>query len=80
MIGWISLELQYASLHWVTHLCSTEKDSDLFALLVKFLFTHLLLWLEVLSLIGHLDAAYTALDHFKMFVVSGFTQGNETSI
>ena len=79
VVGRISSELQYASLHWATHLCSAEKDSDLFALLEKFSFTHLLHWLEVLSLIGHLEVAYTALDHSKKFAVSGFTQGNEPS-
>ena len=80
VVGRISSELQYASLHWATHLWSAEKDDDLFGLLEKFSFTHLLHWLEVLSLIGHLEVAHTALDHSKKVAVGGFTQGSEPSI
>ena len=80
VVGRISSELQYASLHWATHLYSAEKDEDLCALLEKFSFTHLLHWLEVLSLIGHLEVAYTALDNSKTFAVSEFPQGSEPSI
>ena len=76
----ISSELQYASLHWVTHLCSAEKDDNLFLLLKQFSFTHLLHWLEVLSLIGRLEVANTALDRSIRFAVSGFTQGSEQSV
>ena len=78
--GRISSELQYASLHWATHLFNTEKDNDLFVLLEKFAFTHLLRWLEVLSLIGRLEVAYTVLDHSIKFVVGGFTQSSEPSV
>ena len=80
MVGRISSELQYASLHWATHLCSAENGDDLFPLLEKFSFTHLLHWLEVLSLIGRLEVASTALDRSIRFAVSGFTQSNEPSI
>ena len=71
--GRISRELQYACLHWATHLFNTEKDGDLSALLERFSFTHLLHWLEVLSLIGRLEAGYIALDYAKRFTVSRFT-------
>ena len=80
VVGRISSELQYASLHWVTHLCSAEKDNDLFFLLKKFSFTHLLHWLEVLSHIGRLEVANTALDRSIRFAVSGFTQSSEPSV
>ena len=79
-VGRISSELQYASLYWATHLCSAEKDDDLFALFEKFSFTHLLHWLEVLSLIGRLEVAYTVLDNSKRFAVGGFTQSSEPSV
>ena len=74
----ISRELQYACLHWATHLFSAEKDDDLFARLEKFSFTHLLHWLEVLSLIGRLEVGYIALDHAKRFAVGGFTRTHQT--
>ena len=80
MVGRISSELQYASLHWATHLCSAEKDDDLFPLLKQFSFTHLLHWLEVLSHIGRLEVANIALDRSIMFAVSGFTQSSEPSV
>ena len=74
MVGRISSELQYASLHWAAHLCRAENGDDLFPLLEKFSFTHLLHWLEVLSLIGRLEFANTALDRSMRFAVGGFTQ------
>ena len=80
VVGRISSELQYASLHWAVHLFSAEKDNDLFALLEKFSFTHLLQWLEVLSLIGHLETAYKSIDQSIRFAVSGFTQSSEPSV
>ena len=72
--GRISRELHYACLHWATHLFNAEKDDDLSALLERFSFTHLLHWLEVLSLIGRLEAGYIALDYAKRFTVSRFTR------
>ena len=80
VVGRISSELQYASLHWAVHLFSAEKDNDLFTLLEKFSFTHLLQWLEVLSLIGHLETAYKSIDQSIRFAVSGFTQSSEPSV
>ena len=72
--GRISCELHYACLHWATHLFNAEKDNNLFVLLEKFSFTHLLHWLEVLSLIGRLEVGYIALDYAKRFTVGRFTQ------
>ena len=80
MVGRISSKLQYASLHWAMHLCSTDNGNNLFPLLEKFSFTHLLHWLEVLSLIGHLEAVNKALGHSIKFAVSGFMQSSEPSI
>ena len=72
--GRISCELHYACLHWATHLFNAEKDDDLSARLERFSFTHLLHWLEVLSLIGRLEVGYIALDHAKRFTVGIFTR------
>ena len=71
--GRISRELQYACLHWATHLFNAEKEDNLSALLGRFSFTHLLHWLEVLSLIGRLEVGYIALDYAKRFTVGRFT-------
>ena len=68
----ISRELQYACLHWATHLFRAEKDDNLSALLERFSFTHLLHWLEVLSLIGRLEVVHIALEYAKRFTVGIF--------
>ena len=70
----VSSELQYACLHWATHLFNAEKDDNLFRLLEGFSSTHLLHWLEVLSVIGHLEAGYIALDCAMKFTVGRFTR------
>ena len=74
----ISSELRYACLHWVTHLCNAERGDNLSTLLETFSFTHLLQWVEVLSLIGRLEVAYTALHHAIRFAVSRSTQKQST--
>ena len=71
--GRISSELQYACLHWATHLHGADKDDKHSALLKIFCFTHLLHWLEVLSLIGRLEVGYIALDYAMRFTVGVFT-------
>ena len=70
----ISRELHYTCLHWVAHLFNAKKDNNLSTLLERFSFMHLLHWLEVLSLIGCLEARYIVLDYAKRFTVSRFTQ------
>ena len=70
----ISCELQYACLHWATHFFGAEKDDNLSRLLERFSSTHLLHWLEVLSLIGRLEAGYIALNYAMRFTVGGFTR------
>ena len=72
--GRISRKLHYACLHWATHLFNAENDDDLSTLLERFSFTHLLHWLEVLSLIGHIEAGNIALNYAKRFTVRIFTR------
>ena len=70
----ISSELRYACLHWATHLFNAEKDSNLSGQLERFSSTHLLHWLEVLSLIGQLEVGCVALDYAMRLTVSRFTR------
>ena len=70
----VSGELQYACLHWATHLFNAEKDDNLSGQLEIFSSTHLLHWLEVLSLIGRLEVGYIALDRAMKFTVGRFTR------
>ena len=70
----ISSELRYACLHWATHLLNAEKDGNFSRLLERFSSTHLLHWLEVLSLIGCLEVGYVALDYAMKFTVGRFTR------
>ena len=72
--GRISSELQYACVHWATHLFGADNDGKLSGLLERFSFTHLLHWLEVLSLIGHIEVGYIALDYALRFTVRVFTR------
>ena len=72
--GLISSELQYACLHWATHLFGADNDDKLSGLLERFSLAHLLHWLEVLSLIGRLEVGYIALDYAMRFTVCGFTR------
>ena len=48
-------QLQYACRYWPAHLCEARLDKDLLALLHTFCETHLLHWVEVLSLMGDLN-------------------------
>ncbi|OBZ74891.1 hypothetical protein A0H81_05795 [Grifola frondosa] len=55
--------IQYACLHWATHLCGSGSQdvSVLMQSLDKFCRERLLFWMEALSMIGRLDVAVTAL-------------------
>ncbi|EKM52762.1 uncharacterized protein PHACADRAFT_211976 [Phanerochaete carnosa HHB-10118-sp] len=53
--------LQYASLHWTHHALCGEINNELLDVLTKFGESHLLNWLEVLSLLGELSGAISAL-------------------
>ncbi|EKM59080.1 uncharacterized protein PHACADRAFT_205257 [Phanerochaete carnosa HHB-10118-sp] len=71
--------LQYASLHWAQHVCSGEVDDELYGLLIKFSESHLLSWLEVLSLLGELGSAISVLQSLRnrLLVCNTFTLENE---
>ncbi|KAI0323568.1 WD40 repeat-like protein, partial [Cubamyces sp. BRFM 1775] len=53
--------LQYACKYWTHHLCEAEIGEDLVAALEGFCGSHLLHWLEVLSLLGCVDGVVMAL-------------------
>lgn len=59
----IPTHVQYACLHWATHLFQTAHSDELEDLLATFCDSRLLLWLEALSLLGRLDLAVHALLH-----------------
>ena len=70
----VSSELQYACLHWATHLFNAEKDDNLSRQLERFSSTHLLHWVEVLSLMGRLEVGCVALNYAMKFTVGRFTR------
>lgn len=53
--------VQYACLHWATHLSKGDKSGQLCALLGDFVGTKMLVWLETLGYMGRLDVAGPAL-------------------
>jgi len=64
-------ELVYASTHWATHFDSASKlDGEAERLLEDFARLHFLTWLEVLSLIEQVEAAYPSLDKIGKLLVS----------
>lgn len=77
--GRISSELQYACVQWATHLHGAVENEQLLVLLDRFAFTHLLHWLEVLSLIGRLHVAHSVLDQAMKFKVSVFALKQRTN-
>jgi hypothetical protein len=67
----ISQELAYASTHWATHLANASKlDGEAEQLLEDFARKHFLAWLEVLSIIGQVETAYSSLDRIGKLLVS----------
>lgn len=68
----ISDELRYACMYWAVHLSKAGdiKSEELIKSLHEFAFTHLLHWIEVLSLIGKLEIAYFSLNNAKQVLVS----------
>ncbi|KAI0653827.1 hypothetical protein C8Q70DRAFT_1142852, partial [Cubamyces menziesii] len=57
----IPAPLEYACRYWTTHLCKAEIGEDLLTALEEFCTSHLLHWLEVLSLLGCIDGVVEAL-------------------
>jgi gluconate kinase len=67
--GRVLPELTYACSYYATHLSQADtKHKELAELVENFVLKHLLNWLEVLSIIGRLDAAYPALENIKRFI------------
>jgi hypothetical protein len=64
-------ELAYASTHWATHLANgSAVDGEAEQLLEHFARKHLLAWLELLSIIGQVETAYSSLDRVGKLLVS----------
>jgi hypothetical protein len=57
----IPSHVQYACLHWASHLTSGRIHSGMLDLLQDFCSKQLLNWLEVMSLLGQLNGAINAL-------------------
>jgi len=66
----ISLELAYACTYWASHLNAGGLDNDVELLLEHFSSNHLLAWLEVVSIIGRMETAYSSLDRVCQLIVS----------
>ncbi|EKM57728.1 uncharacterized protein PHACADRAFT_138987 [Phanerochaete carnosa HHB-10118-sp] len=57
--------LRYACLYWAHHASSSEIDSELCSLLTEFGESHLLNWLEALSLLGELSGAVSVMEKLR---------------
>jgi hypothetical protein len=57
----IPKELVYACRFWSHHLQSLPSDQEAYCLVEDFLFTKVLFWLEVMSLIGRIDDSIPSL-------------------
>jgi hypothetical protein len=58
----IPVDLQYACRFWVNHLIQLPVcDKEVYRSLRKFVFEHLLHWIEVMSLIGAFDSGILCL-------------------
>lgn len=68
----INAEVGYACAYWATHLKKSGENNKetLVKLLKTFAFTHLLHWLEILSLLGKLDVAHPSLVMGQEYMVS----------
>ena len=63
-IGKISEALKYSCLYWATHLAGVQPEllgPKIVTALVRFLRTHLLHWIECLSVMGELEAGINSL-------------------
>ena len=58
---YIPAHVQYACRHWASHLSNSHIRDTILGLLKEFCSNQLLNWLEVMSLLGELDSAMTAL-------------------
>src|SRR5882762_1153477 len=64
----IPLHIQYACQHWASHLSSNNIHDTILELLDRFCSNQLLNWLEVMSLLGTLDGAISALQSAHQIV------------
>ncbi|KAI9059856.1 WD40 repeat-like protein, partial [Trametes sanguinea] len=64
----IPAALQYASQYWMRHLVRAEIGEELLAALEKFCNTHLIHWLEILSLLGCMDGAIESLRSTQLYL------------
>ncbi|KAI9065760.1 WD40 repeat-like protein [Trametes sanguinea] len=62
--------LQYASQYWMRHLVRAEIGEELLAALEQFCSTHLIHWLEILSLLGCVDGVVEALRSTQLYLKS----------
>ena len=60
--------LQYACRSWHWHLAEITESSDVYNRVKGFLFTHLLHWIEVMSLLDDIDSIYPALGYMKSWL------------
>ena len=70
----LSAALQYACKYWTRHLCQAEVDEALLTALEEFCVSHLLHWLEVLSLLGCVDTAVEALQSVQAYLEASTSQ------
>ncbi|KAF8058632.1 WD40-repeat-containing domain protein [Lyophyllum atratum] len=65
-----STELRYACVHWAAHVSRARPDDKSVTELIEaFAYTHFLFWLELLSLLGHLDTAIPTIKHAQQWLV-----------
>ncbi|KAK7059347.1 hypothetical protein R3P38DRAFT_3522310 [Favolaschia claudopus] len=60
-------DLAYAAQHWAYHLCVVDSSDEVLFELDKFFQNSFLHWLEVLSLLGHVDGASEAMAAAEKF-------------
>jgi hypothetical protein len=60
--------LRYACHSWHLHLAETTESNDVYNWAKGFLFTHLLHWIEVMSLLDDINGVYLALDYMKSWL------------
>ncbi|CEL63175.1 putative WD repeat-containing protein alr3466 OS=Nostoc sp, (strain PCC 7120 / UTEX 2576) GN=alr3466 PE=4 SV=1 [Rhizoctonia solani AG-1 IB] len=63
MDAYISPELFYACRYWVDHLRGTSASTELSGLLKRFLYEHLLFWIEVINLRDWVSNATNTMSH-----------------
>ena len=64
----IPLHIQYSCRHWASHLSSDNIHATILDLLLRFCSNQLINWLEVMSLLGELDNAISALQSAHQIV------------